>query len=131
MHSRKILYALAFLLTCIPVHNLSGQAPRAEKGVMDIRNVRTPEKFIIRLNGEWEFYWNKLLHPFDFSEPGRPKPDYYGNVASYWTDYPPETGTEKEGCATYRLTVLLPPGYRNALAFDMPVFDSSYDLYIN
>jgi len=131
MYSRKILYSLAFLLICVQGHNLSGQAPRAVKGVMDIRNVRTPEKYVIRLNGEWEFYWNKLLHPYDFSESGRHKPDYYGNVPSYWTDYPPETGTEKEGCATYRLTVLLPPGYRNSLAFDMPVFDSSYDLYIN
>ena len=60
------------------------------------------------------------------------RPDYFGNVPSYWTDYPQESvKTEKFGYATYRLTVLLPAGPKRPLAFDMPVFDSSYDLYLN
>lgn len=131
MLMRKILSLLALLLGC-HAFSLSGQIPRAVNGMIDLRDIKTPDRFIIRLNGEWEFYWEKKLHPYDFSEPGRHKPDHYGNVPGYWTDYPQDkVNTRKEGFATYRLRVLLPESYRNALAFDMPVFDSSYDLYIN
>ena len=106
-------------------------APRAVKGFLDLRQIENTSTFALNLNGEWEFYWKKLLHPHDFAT-GLIKPVYYGKVPSYWTDYPRKTiKTEKEGYATYRLTILLPAGFRNPMAIDMPVFDSSYDLYIN
>lgn len=105
--------------------------PVAVKGILDLRNISNPKQFIINLNGEWEFYWKKMLHPHDFSNQN-PVPDYYGKVPSYWTDYPQESvKTEKYGYATYRLKILLPPGYEYPLAVDLPVFDSSYDIYIN
>lgn len=105
--------------------------PVAVKGVLDLREISNPDHFIVRLNGEWEFYWKKLLHPHDFNGVNL-LPDYYGKVPSYWSDYPQElVKTENTGYATYRLTVILPPGYKNALAIDLPVFDSSYDIYIN
>ena len=63
---------------------------------------------------------------------GTYKPDYYGNVPSYWTDYPQESvKTERFGYATYKLTVLFPKGFNKPLAIDLPVFDSSYDIYLN
>ena len=106
-------------------------APLAEKGVMDLRKIENQEEFIIQLNGEWEFYWNRMLHPYDFTN-NSIKPDCFGKVPSYWTDYSPRlVKTTGKGFATYRLTVLLPDGFNLPLAFDMPVFDSSYDLYIN
>jgi signal transduction histidine kinase len=105
--------------------------PKAKKGILDLRELPHPENFITTLTGEWEFYWKKILRPFDFKS-GTVKPDYYGEVPSYWTDYPEKLiKTEKYGYATYRLLVLLPAGYKNELGLDMPVFDSSYDLYIN
>jgi signal transduction histidine kinase len=105
--------------------------PVAVNGVLNLREIRNPDNFIINLNGEWEFYWKKMLHPHDFNAV-KIIPDYFGKVPSYWTDYPQESvKTEKFGYATYRLTVLLPPGLSNPLGIDLPVFDSSYDLYIN
>ena len=99
--------------------------------MLDLREISNPEKFIVKLNGEWEFYWGKMLRPDDFNSDSI-NPDYFGNVPSYWTDYPQESvKTEKFGYATYRLTVLLPPGLKSPLAFDMPVFDSSYDIFVN
>ena len=78
--------------------------------MIDLREINNPAKFIVKLNGEWEFYWGKMLHPDDFKSDSI-KPDYFGNVPSYWTDYPQESvKTEKFGYATYRLTVLLPAG---------------------
>jgi signal transduction histidine kinase len=110
----------------------NGQTPKAVKGVIDLRQIADKEKFVIKLNGEWEFYWKKMLRPYDFIKGRKPEPDYYGRVPSYWTDYPEEkVKTEKYGYATYRLTILLPSGLQKLMAIDVPVFDSSYDLYLN
>jgi len=128
----KIRSLLIFiLLQSILCQAVNGISPAAKKGTIDLRHISDSEQFIVNLNGEWEFYWNKMLHPRDF-EGNDIKPDYYGLVPSYWTDYPQDKiKTTKFGYATYRLRVLLPPGYRKTIAFDMPVFDSSYDIYIN
>ncbi len=103
----------------------------AAEGVMDLRKAQINDDFITKLNGEWEFYWEKLLLPNDFLSK-RADRDLFGKVPAYWTSY--KTGQvrmEPMGYATYRLTVLLPAGFRQPLGFNMPVFDSSYDLYVN
>jgi len=124
-----------FLIIFLSLTTLSAIArkdiPMAVKGVFDLRHPSDPDHFIVHLNGEWEFYWNKMLTPSDF-EKNSYKPDYYGKVPSYWVDYPQDSiSTGKFGYATYRLKVLLPKGYRHALGVDVPVFDSSYELYLN
>lgn len=126
----KVLPILAlFLSTCISPS--SAITPKAVKGTLDLRYLKETESFEINLNGDWEFYWNQILRPEDFQS-GKIKPEYYGKVPSYWTDYKNEViKTEKFGYGTYRLTLLLPKGYKRPLAFDVPVFDSSYDLFIN
>jgi signal transduction histidine kinase len=128
---------LRLVLLCIllPIYtsNLfaSEFSKRAIKGILDLREMKNSDHFLITLNGEWEFYWNKLLHPFDFSS-GKIKPDYYGRVPSYWTDYPADSiKTDRFGYATYCLTILFPKGFNSPLAIDLPVFDSSYDIYLN
>jgi signal transduction histidine kinase len=124
-------FLIIFLLTAFSLV-VSGQTPKAERGILDLRQSTLKGKFIITLNGEWEFYWKKMLYPHDFVSPEKPKPDFYGTVPSYWTDYPAEKiKTEKFGYATYHLTILLPKSFRLPLAFDVPVFDSSYDLWLN
>ena len=80
----------------------SGILPVAKKGMIDLRHISDSEQFIISLNGEWEFYWNKMLRPHDF-EGKDINPDYYGMVPSYWTDYPKDkVNTDRFGFATYR-----------------------------
>ena len=130
MKSRLILFQ--FLLFAFTFSlNAKVATPIAIKGVIDLRDINNPDHFNLKLNGEWEFYWNKMLRPHDFKA-GIIRPDYYGNVPSYWTDYPQESvKTEKLGYATYRLTVLLPEDIKNPLGIDLPVFDSSYDIYID
>ena len=128
------LWKLLFLaITLAPaINHTSGAAvPRAVKGILDLRGISNPGKFIVKLNGEWEFYWEKMLRPEDFGSDSI-RPAYYGNVPSYWTEYHSSSlSTGKFGFATYRLRVLLPQGLKGPLAFDMPVFDSSYDIYID
>ena len=129
MKSRLFLFLLlAYTLFSVPSMAAS---PKAVRGIMNLSNIDRDKPFEINLNGKWEFYWNKMFHPFDFKSK-KIKPDYYGTVPSYWTNYPKDSvETKKEGFATYRLLVILPSGYRVPLGFDLPVFDSSYDIYIN
>ena len=129
---RLRIFIIQVIISALMINlNSTAAVPTAVKGVIDLREINNPAKFIVKLNGEWEFYWGKLLHPDDFKSDS-PPPDYFGIVPSYWTDYPQESvRTAKSGFATYRLTVLLPAGIESPLAFDMPVFDSSYDFFVN
>jgi len=131
MRIRNLLFLLVFLSASDCFCNIYTKTPAAVKGILDLRNTAN-DNFVLKLNGEWEFYWNKLLKPDDFRSHIKIKPDLYGRVPSYWTDYHDDSvRTTGMGFATYRLMVLLPPGYRNSLGFDLPVFDSSYEIYVN
>ena len=86
---------LFFLFSSLSNLGAKTSDPVAVKGILDLSEISNPEHFIIKLNGEWEFYWNKMLHPHDFNGVNI-IPDYYGKVPSYWTDYPQElVKTEK------------------------------------
>ena len=111
---------------------LTGAPVRVEKGVLDLRHIQQGDEFTLKMNGEWEFYFNKFL----YGEPGHPRdtltPDCYGTVPGYWSEY--SVGGKRLprfGYGTYRAVILLPDGYRDRLGFDMPVFDSSYEIAIN
>jgi signal transduction histidine kinase len=127
----RLLSILIFLTLFAFTLTVKAVNPTAVKGILDLRKIKDPDHFTLNLNGEWEFYWKKMLRPNDFLTRDI-KPDYYGKVPSYWNKYPKKSvKTEKFGYATYRLTIILPPGFNNPLAVDMPVFNSSYDIYIN
>lgn len=125
----KILFL--FILFYSPEIFAFGSEPTVLKGVIDLRKTAS-DNFTVKLNGEWEFYWKKLFKPDDFNNDIRIKPDLFGTVPSYWTSYRSETlKITSMGFATYRLLILLPPGYRNSLGFNLPVFDSSYEIYVD
>lgn len=128
----RVCLLLFLILTsfCTPIYS---QTPRSVRGVLDLREIERKDRFVVTLNGEWEFYWNRMLYPNDFKGGKKPVPDIYGIVPSYWTDYSGKDGEkfEKYGFATYRLIIILPVNVSKRLSFDIPVFDSSYDLWIN
>jgi signal transduction histidine kinase len=130
MELRKLLL---IIFVALPLNSVQAvkHSPVAVRGILDLTEIKDPDHFTVKLNGEWEFYWKKMLHPDDLTG-GRIKPDFYGKVPSYWTDYHDNTvKTDNFGYATYRLIVLLPKGFNKPLALDLPVFDSSYDIYID
>lgn len=127
----RLLIALLIYSLSAPVIEAVPKIPEAKQGVLDLRILDKNQKFIVKLNGEWEFYWKKILRPLDLKTASY-KPDCYGKVPSYWTDYQKlSVKTDNLGYATYKLTVLLPVGFKNAIGIDLPVFDSSYDIYVN
>lgn len=88
---------------------------------------------LIKLNGEWEFYWQKLYTPRDFIQKDIAKNRQFVTVPQEWTSYNFQGNhLPLAGYATYRLRVQLP---QNALgtvkAIYMPSEASAYHLWIN
>jgi signal transduction histidine kinase len=131
MKIRLLVLILPFLFSMVS-ENSYADAPKVKEGILDLRNENITDKFIITLNGDWEFYWMKKLYPNDFKKGDMHVPDLYGKVPSYWTDYSgKDFKTTKWGYATYRVVILLPPNTRKRFGFQVPVFDSAFDMWIN
>lgn len=44
----------------------SKKIPKAEKGVIDLRDWDFEKDGVLKLDGEWEFYWNRFLKSGQF-----------------------------------------------------------------
>lgn len=117
-----------FVLLFIHIAASAAPSPIAERGVLDLSSQQV-EKLNIALEGEWEFYWKQFIEPGKFDSV---MPDHFGKVPSYWTSYdeaiPGITGT---GFATYRLKIILPRDSHDSLTLKIPVFDTSYELFLD
>ncbi|HMI61080.1 MAG TPA: hypothetical protein VK518_09235, partial [Puia sp.] len=114
---------MALSLTCLAQ---DGQAPLAKNGILDLRKANLFSK-PLSLNGEWGFYWNRLLSP-----------DSLSAVAPAYVPYPVlwkdiTLNGEKipsQGYATYTLTVLL-PHQRPRIGLEVPDAYCAFKLFVN
>jgi len=121
------------ILLALSLFQISTQAsraiPHAADGVLDLRKSEGAIP-VLPLSGEWAFYWEEFPEPGEVADES--VPDIYAEVPNYWTSYKDEIpGITGAGYATYRLTILLPPGYRDSLALRIPIFDTSSEIYLN
>ncbi len=122
---RKISYfillnILVFLTSCSLFEPISQHVIKAEKGTMELKNWNFGEDGVIRLNGDWEFYWQKRLNLQE-------KDKQYITVPSTWTSKKDLPGY---GYATYRLVIdHLEKNSEYALV--IPSVSTSYDLWID
>jgi len=124
----KSALTFSFILLTIQLH-VFATSPAVINGKLDLRDYHGPlDK--ISLAGEWQFYWNQLLQPEEINE--WENDGIIATVPSYWTEYKNEIpGISGKGYATYKLLVLLPGEMNKKLALDIPIFDSSYELFLN
>ncbi|HEY0175886.1 MAG TPA: histidine kinase dimerization/phospho-acceptor domain-containing protein, partial [Pedobacter sp.] len=128
MGIKKVFYGILLLCSCLFYSSCksSGPAiPAAINGLIDLRQQSFAE--MISLDGQWEFFWQQLTDPLDSSIKG-------GKMVTFpfmWN------GAELNGkilpafgCATYRLTVLLPKKTA-PLRIAMPDVYCAYRLFIN
>jgi hypothetical protein len=119
----KARFAIIFLMiTCLNAWSFDFR-----HGTLDLTEWNTSTQPVISLNGEWEFYWNKLLLSRDLKR-------HQGALAQLsipWNEqlidgqYLP-----KDGCATYALRILLPPGMDN-VSFAVPAVFNCYAFWVN
>ncbi|HYE51920.1 MAG TPA: ATP-binding protein [Azospirillaceae bacterium] len=98
------------------------EAPRAEGGVLDLRDWDFQRDGPVRLSGEWQLWWDLLADRTEIAAGGLPDP-VLAPVPAMWPQV--QAGGRPlpaEGVATYRLRILLPPdapplALRNFLRF--------------
>ncbi len=104
--------------------------PQIKAGTLDLRQYSLNDG-PISLDGQWEFYWHRLIDPASFS-PGSPSPgSTYFSLPGFWNDQ--RAGADllsPAGYATYRLRILRKPESR-ILAIRMIDLESAYELYAN
>lgn len=83
------------------------------------------------LAGEWDFYWNRFLPPgAEPADPSTPGPDYI-RVPGKWNGHVKDgMAIPGKGFATYRLTVIPPPG-AGRLGIKILDMATSFSLYVN
>lgn len=96
----------------------------AHDGVIDLREYSFEDNSRVSLDGEWGFYWEKLISPDQTSSSQRTS---FVEFPHLWNDF---KELDNLGYATYRLTVLLPESHP-PLAINIPDTYSSYKMFIN
>jgi len=107
------------------------QRPMIHQGQLDLSSWDLAEHGPIALNGEWAFYWNRLLTPTDFRDGRNDLVAGYLTVPKVWTDFEyqgkPVGGT---GYGTYRLHIQLNRGDQR-LGLKLLSISTAFRLWVN
>ncbi|MBF0396600.1 MAG: response regulator [Desulfobacterales bacterium] len=131
MTQRYMIFFILFLFMITGCEFSNSSRPKAVKGILDLRNWDFAKDGIIDLNGEWEFYWEKLLTPQYFIKNDAPAKTDFISVPGVWNGYK-DNGKKLSGYgfATYRLIIL--SGHKNkALCLYVPTIATNFILYVN
>lgn len=133
---KKIIFGITIFFTIIPLFISCNQKqtfykPKAIEGVLDLRNWDEFTNQVISLDGDWEFYWNLLIEPSQFTKDMQPftyieVPKAWNKQGNFRYSFP------AFGYATYRLHILHNlkcVGQIKTLL--MPYVHSAYTIWVN
>lgn len=104
--------------------NVLAQNQKVIQGTIDLRTHNFETQPIVELSGDWFFYWDKLLFPFDLDSTNDSE---FRPFTKLWND---SSNLGSYGFATYKAIVHLPK-HHPVLAVEIPDFYSSYTLFLN
>lgn len=124
-----VLLPLGILVYALLTQTASVSKPKAVNGRLDLSQWDFEEQGNLPLNGQWAFYWDRLLGPA--ASDSAAKPDGYINVPGIWNGY--EANHQKLpaiGYATYQLDLQLhDPDAEYALS--ILTVSNAYRLWVN
>lgn len=86
--------------------------PEAERGAIDLRHWDFTQNGTVVLKGDWEFWWDTLITPVKGGQSFRRDSVPVAHVPNQWRHVLSADEIDaRDGKATYRLTILLPPGH--------------------
>jgi signal transduction histidine kinase len=131
-HHARPLAALVLLivLPCLGCFSQDTKAPMAEHGVFDLAGWDIVGDGPVALNGQWEFYWDRLLAPEDFKpDLAPPQPSGFMNLPGTWKGHELEgQPLPGWGQATFRLR-LMPGSGKHPLALRIIGVHAAYRLW--
>ncbi|THF83687.1 hybrid sensor histidine kinase/response regulator [Cohnella fermenti] len=123
--------AIVLLTIAVPLYkDAKHPEPRAEGGVLDLRSWVPEHSKTIRLDGEWEFYWNSLLTPQDLAATA-PAPERISVPSSWDTIKHDGKSLPDSGYATYRLHIDMPAGHEGIYGIKTSNIRASNRIYVN
>jgi signal transduction histidine kinase len=153
----KFLHFLLLVIMILFFTFCSGNkiSPRAEKGVLDLRDWNFEKDGIVKLDGEWEFFWGETLSLREIENRKICSTETEINCKSFdnevkenlitiprnWNGkkikktvnsierYSEDETIKSFGFATYKLKILL--NDKSNLAFKIPNLGTSYNFYLN
>ncbi len=143
MNAFRVLKYIALSFTFMimagfPVSGLNGSDnndtrimhPKAEGGVLDLRQWDFEEYGPVNLDGEWEFFWKEFLVSEAGSRQNYIEPSGFLTLPGYWNNYMLDgEALSSEGYASYRLRILLPEDNDKTYSFILGDILTSYSLY--
>ncbi len=124
---RHIILILIVLLSASCGDSQKG-SPEIENGFLDLSSWDFEKDGLVDLNGEWEFYWEKLLDPSDFESNDLLKAEYI-HVPGGWAKQEGKSYPEL-GYAAYRLQIMVPDKTADYNFIFMSIFASAR-LWVN
>ncbi|ERP31050.1 adenylate/guanylate cyclase domain-containing protein [Chitinivibrio alkaliphilus] len=104
-------------------------APSISEGTLDLRNYRLTPKSIIRLDGDWSFFWNTFSSYPTIQELPR---EHTFTIPGFWNSHThEEVQLGPYGFATYYLTILLPEDRPPILGINSNAANTALRLEIN
>ena len=128
------IFALLFVLNmaaaaAAPSDEQVNTLPIATNGSIDLQSIDWQNSRWVKLDGEWEFYYQNLLTPQDFPEAAFPP--HLVKVPGPWNNYTlSEEPVEGSGYGTYRLIIYAPDASRQ-LALKFPAPYTAHKLWAN
>lgn len=107
-----LLLAFSLFMACAGcARRAADSIPRAVDGVLDLRGIDLAQTGPLALNGEWQFYWDRLLSPGDFAADAVPQPADVFVLPGTWRGRR-HAGERLGGTgqATLRLRLFVDPG---------------------
>lgn len=135
MKQRLQYNIVAISLLCLLGACTSGQNKKqnitAKKGVLALQHWNFDQMPQLKLNGEWEFYWQQYFSPKDFHTRKNTPNSHLVTLPQIWAQHNLSDITlSSKGYATYRLTIRL-PSQTPPLALKISSISTAYVLYIN
>ncbi|WP_240377932.1 sensor histidine kinase [Bacillus piscicola] len=108
MNRSKAYFIAATLLMLIVIAfyyvSAMEKTPHVKRGELDLAHTDFDNEGVIALNGEWEFYWNQLLVPSEFTHATQ-REFHYAYVPGNWLQDVEGNTYPDKGYATYRVTI--------------------------
>ncbi|MBK8395294.1 MAG: adenylate/guanylate cyclase domain-containing protein [Leptospiraceae bacterium] len=130
MNKIFLVFIISIFGGCFQILDLE-TPPKAIKGFLDLSTAQMNSEEVVKLDGEWEFYWNRFLYSGKSDQTNKNTDFIYSKVPGNWNG---EIVNGKElpgyGYGTYRLKLILPEG-NDTFALKTPDLATSYRIWFN
>lgn len=107
--------------------------PMVIEGKMDLHGIHLQKQMIIKLDGDWDFYYERLLRSEDFRKPDPFLKKDIITLPGFWNKIQREGKTySAHNYATFRMQLTLPKSLKNSqISLYIPHAFSTYRMFIN